>query len=56
MTLPGGSATAVTALSHQMASVMLKQDFDLLPYVLDMVEAVEKTKDQREELIRKVCY
>ena len=54
MSLPGGSAAAATNISIQVAQVSLEKDFDLLQMVLDLLSSVENSKDQKEELTRKV--
>lgn len=42
-------------LSGDAAKKALEEEFNLLPYVLDILTSIENTKDQKDELTKKVC-
>ena len=41
-------------LSGDAAKKALEEEFNLLPYVLDILTSIENTKDQKDELTKKV--
>lgn len=55
MSLPGGSASVAAIMSSQVAQATLEKEFDLLQMVLDIITSIETSKDQKDELVRKVC-
>lgn len=56
MSLPGGSAAVAASMSSQVAQATLEKEFDLLQIVLDIISSIESSKDQKDELVRKVQF
>ena len=54
MSLPGGSSSATSSMSLQMAQTTLEKEFDFPQMVYDIINAVENTKEPKDELLKKV--